>query len=132
MNKKTSKTNGRITIILLSIIVVLLLVTTVATVSYLSKDNSDKKVENAIDEKLVKEVNNNLKDILQLPTDEKPGIGTIQNLDDLKANPFFDDAKVGDRIIIYSKTKRVVLYRMEENRIINICWYSCQLAYSNT
>lgn len=57
---------------------------------------------------------------ITLPTDEDPTIMTVTNLTPLKSQAFFKDAQVGDKVIIYSKSKRAILYRPSENRVIVI------------
>jgi predicted PurR-regulated permease PerM len=72
----------------------------------------------------VVEKSNQLKDqvakIMHLP-DETPTIAEIktEDLDKLKTQAFFRDIKNGDKILIFSKAQKAVIYREEENRIIN-------------
>jgi hypothetical protein len=67
--------------------------------------------------------------IIYLPSDEVPAIGTIENLDKLSSNKFFSSAKAGDSTLIYTKSKKVILYRESENKIVNICWSNCEFSY---
>jgi len=55
-----------------------------------------------------------------LPTGEEPTIATVMDISKLKEQPFFENALVGDRLIIYSESKRAILYRPSENKIIEI------------
>lgn len=58
--------------------------------------------------------------LMVLPTDEKPTVATVVDVDALrKENPtFYKDAKNGDRLIIYST--KAILFRAEDNKIINV------------
>jgi hypothetical protein len=53
-----------------------------------------------------------------LPEGESPTIATVNDAELLSAQPFFKNAKVGDRILIYSESKRAILYRPDTDKII--------------
>ncbi len=55
-----------------------------------------------------------------LPKNERPTVATIKDVSQLKSEPFFDSAKNGDRVLVYTKAKIAILYRDSENKIINI------------
>lgn len=57
--------------------------------------------------------------IYSLPTGEKPVLGTVDDKEKLKDQPFFKDARNGDRLVIYAKAKKAIIYRESENKIIN-------------
>lgn len=63
---------------------------------------------------------NKLSKIIELPKDEIPQLADIIDIDKLKGDPFFSESKNGDKIIIYSKAKKAIIYRLEENKIINV------------
>jgi hypothetical protein len=75
-------------------------------------------------EKVAVEKANQLKDkvslIMHLP-DETPTIAEVktEDIDKLKTQEFFRDIKNGDKILIFSKAQKAVVYREDENRIIN-------------
>ncbi len=58
--------------------------------------------------------------LIALPTDEKPIIATVDDLDKLKENIFFERAKQGDKFLIYVANKKAILYRPSEKRIIDV------------
>ena len=53
-----------------------------------------------------------------LPQGETPTVVTVANLDPLKDQPIFKNAKVGDTLLIFTKAKKAILYRQSENKII--------------
>lgn len=57
---------------------------------------------------------------LVLPEDEEPTIATVTNLDDLAGQPFFANAKVGDRVLIYTKARKAILYDPIADRLIEV------------
>ncbi|HRY62935.1 MAG TPA: hypothetical protein P5056_04170 [Candidatus Paceibacterota bacterium] len=58
--------------------------------------------------------------MINLPADEVPTIATVTNLEPLKDNVFFTNAKLGDTVLIYAKSAKAILFRTSENRIIEI------------
>ncbi|HEV7702242.1 MAG TPA: hypothetical protein VGO63_02250 [Candidatus Paceibacterota bacterium] len=58
--------------------------------------------------------------IMVLPTDEVPTIATVSDPEALKGQVFFADAKVGDKVLIYTNAKKAVLYDPEVNKIVNV------------
>lgn len=59
-----------------------------------------------------------VKNVMELPDDEEPVIATITDPEQLKDQEFFENAKTGDKILMYKEKKLAVLYRMESNEII--------------
>lgn len=56
---------------------------------------------------------------IKLPQDEKPTIATIQDVQILQSQqPFFKDAKNGDRLILYSN--KAIIYSEKENILVNV------------
>lgn len=58
--------------------------------------------------------------IYLLPEGETPTIATVTDPDKLKSKIFFANAKSGDKVLIYTKADKVILYRPSENKIINV------------
>ena len=57
---------------------------------------------------------------VELPEGEDPTWATVTDPSKLSGQAFFAQAKVGDKVIIYSKSKKAILYRPSENRVIEI------------
>lgn len=55
-----------------------------------------------------------------LPEGETPSIATIVNIDSLKINPFYANAKNGDKVLIYFQAKKAYIYNPEMDLIINM------------
>ncbi|MHB0978179.1 MAG: hypothetical protein ACYC1K_02130 [Minisyncoccota bacterium] len=65
---------------------------------------------------LIEEVNELLRPAS--PPEGTPTIMPIVDLEPLKDQPIFRNARVGDTLLIYNEAKRAILYRQSENRII--------------
>ncbi len=55
-----------------------------------------------------------------LPKDEIPTIATVLDTKTLPNQPIFTNTQNGDKIVIYPKSKKVIVYRPRENRIVDI------------
>lgn len=68
----------------------------------------------------VKTLTDKLGKLIKLPSDEDPNVATVLDQEKLKDQPFFVNAKNGDKIVIYSQKKVAILYRESENIIIEV------------
>lgn len=57
--------------------------------------------------------------IMELPKDEQPQIAAVTDREKLGEDPFFTNAKNGDYLVVYSKARKIIIYRDSENKIIN-------------
>lgn len=64
-------------------------------------------------------VTNALSQHMILPQDEKPILATVTDKSLLKT-PFLREADNGDKVIIYEKAKKVIIYRPSVDRIVSI------------
>ena len=62
----------------------------------------------------------NVGDLMNLPDDELPTIATVTDVEAVFGQPFFKDAKNGDKVLIYTNTGKAILYRPGENKIIEV------------
>src|SRR5687768_12723473 len=59
-------------------------------------------------------------ELFVLPKGEEPTVAEIQDLDKLKGQEFFVNAKNGDYVLIYTKAKVAFLYRESEGKLVNV------------
>jgi hypothetical protein len=57
---------------------------------------------------------------IDLPTDEEPTIAEVKDLEKLKGKAFFSEAQNGDKVLIYSRNKKAVLYRPAIDKVIEV------------
>lgn len=58
--------------------------------------------------------------LMTLPEGENPTIATVTDVEKLKEQQFFRNAQNGDKVLIYPNSRRVILYRSSEKRIIEV------------
>jgi len=56
--------------------------------------------------------------VADLPTNERPSVYTVSDKQKLKQDPFFQRVQNGDKVLIYTKSDRAVLYRPSTAKII--------------
>lgn len=52
--------------------------------------------------------------------EEVPTIATVTDLEKLKDQAFFKNAKVGDKVLIYIKARKAILYDAQADKIIEL------------
>ena len=55
-----------------------------------------------------------------LPEKETPTVATITDVNKLNAQPFFKQAKNGDKVVIYPLARKIILYRPSLQKIVDI------------
>ena len=58
--------------------------------------------------------------LIALPTDEKPTVATVSDVEKLKDQPFFKNAANGDKVLIYTNAKKAILYRPSEKKVVEV------------
>lgn len=74
--------------------------------------------------KEIKALTEKMSQIAVLPEDETPTVLTISDLTKLHSNPFFKNAKLKDKILIFKKAERIILYDPIGHKIVNMGPYS--------
>ncbi len=58
--------------------------------------------------------------LVVLPEGETPTVATVSDAEALKSQPFFKNAKQGDKVLIYAQSKKAILYSVEMNKILEV------------
>lgn len=106
-------------IIIGCVILVLLIVISVLAWKYqtATKDPAKKSQEKALAE--AEKVTKQVSVIYQIPTDEAPTVALIEDKSKLGSEEFYKNAQNGDYVLIFSQNKFAIIYRQNENKIIN-------------
>lgn len=78
-------------------------------------DNKEQSVQKEIDfliEKIGKHI--------ILPVGEEPVLATVSDVEKVRNKAFFQQAKNGDKVLIYTKARKAILYRLSTDRIIEV------------
>lgn len=57
--------------------------------------------------------------LIQLPEGEEPQIATVTDIEKLKDQAFFQKAKNGDKVLIYTSAKKAILYDPDTKKIVD-------------
>lgn len=76
-----------------------------------------KKNPQQASEDITKSVVEKVGKLIILPEGEQPTLATVSDPSKLKNQPFFANAEIGDRVLIYSTAKKAILYSEKENKI---------------
>jgi hypothetical protein len=115
--------------IFLALICVFILSLVTAIYFYIQYQQSQKYLKNPTlvekekTDKVVAEVGK----LMDLPKNEEPTLGDVADTTKLKDQPFFAKAKNGDKILIYTQKREIILYRESTNKIINVAPISINL-----
>lgn len=58
--------------------------------------------------------------LIVLPSGETPTIATVTDITKLKSQPFFQNAKNGDKVLIYANAKEAILYDPVLKKVLNV------------
>lgn len=59
-------------------------------------------------------------EIAVLPEDETPTVATVTDPEALAGQEFFKNTKIGDKVIIYSKARKAILYDPVNHKIVEM------------
>lgn len=58
--------------------------------------------------------------VIELPNDEVPTLAIVSDPEELKSQPFFANAQIGDVVLIYTASKKAVLWRPSAKKLIEV------------
>lgn len=116
-NNHKNRTHKQISGYLISIILIVILITLGYFYYKLEDQNKKLNFSENLDSAMVL---TNVGKLIVLPTDEDPTIATVADLNALKGQPFFEKAEIGDKVLIYKRAAKAILYRPRENKVIDI------------
>ncbi len=79
-----------------------------------------KKKSEGTDKTEVLAVLDKVSKLIEIPTDEEPTVATVTDKEKLKEQKFFAKAENEDKVIIFVKAQKAILYRPSWNKIIEV------------
>lgn len=114
--EKTQKKRRIIVPVLAALLILTVIGFGVVYKKYTDVKNNPEKVAQAEIADIVQKADK----IISLPKDETPILATVSDSDKLKDQPFFAEAKNDDKLLIYTKAKKAILYRPSSNMVVNV------------
>jgi hypothetical protein len=101
---------------ILVILITLVLILTFLAIFFYTKSIRARDPNTAEIKSLIRKIGKHM----VLPKNELPAVSTISDPEFYKNEVFFNGAQSGDKVLIYSKARRAVLFSVDKERIINI------------
>ncbi len=106
------------------IVMALLVVVGLGGAGYMYRENAKlKKDINTTKQKSPEDLNKELiakvGNLIILPAEEAPTILTVDDKTKLKDQPFLQSAENGDRVFVFTKAKKAIIYRESLNKIVD-------------
>lgn len=113
---------------LMTVIVVLVVIGLIAGLAFLLNDRRQLKGEvaklsqvqqtdpDSEDKQLIAAVGR----LIEVPIDESPTVATVVDAEKVKTQAFFINAQNGDKVLLYTKASKAIIYRPSTNKIIEV------------
>lgn len=109
--------NNRITLIAGGVVIIAVVAIAAAGFFWMKWQAQSNPEKSAKDE--VASVLTAVAKLMVLP-EEQPTVATVKDPEKLKDQIFFANAKTSDKVLIYSKARKAILYRPSEDKIIEV------------
>jgi hypothetical protein len=123
LSKNTRAVLGRRSLLTVIIVILVVIAAVGSSIYFYTKYQNAKNVLGNSTKVQVEESTsliNKIGKLIELPKDENPRIATVSDITKLKGDSFFKNAKNGDKILIYVKAKKAILYDPVSNKIVNV------------
>lgn len=67
-----------------------------------------------------KQLASDVSSLIDLPADETPTVATVTDVTKVKDKPFFAKAQNGDKVLLYAKSSKAILYRPATKKLIEV------------
>lgn len=101
---------------LITVLVILLLIATGGAIYFYKQAQAGKKDP----QKDLQQTITSVGKLMVLPSDEVPTLATVSDPDKLKDQAFFANAQMGDKVLIYTKARKAILYSPSKNVIVEV------------
>jgi len=103
-------------------LIILALIIAPSAFFYKKSQDAEKKLSNSseVNQKVVDDVVTRVNKHYLLPTDEKPTLVTVTDVSKVKEQPFFARAENGDKALVYTQSRKAILYRPSKDVVIEV------------
>lgn len=108
--------NNRIIIGVIVVVVVIVL----GGGGYYFYSQKPQSIKGAAAQEEVKKMVAEVGKLIELPTGEDPTVATVTDITKLKDQLFFQKAKNGDKVLIYTNAKKAILYNPTSKKILDV------------
>jgi hypothetical protein len=106
--------------IILPILVVLLVILAGLSFYFYREANALKENPQAAAQKEAERLVTIVGKLIDLPEGEIPTVATVSDPERLRDQPFFEKAKVGDKVLLYSNAKKAYLFDPASNKLLEV------------
>lgn len=68
----------------------------------------------------IEKVKSEVSKLIDVPQDEDPTVASVTDASQLQNQQFYSKAQNGDKVLLYGKARKAILYRPSENKIIEV------------
>lgn len=126
-SRPSKKTVGKARTAILVLSVIIFLVVIAGLVKLVQDKNDLKKQVNTLSQAQktdaadeAKQLSAEVGKLIELPSDEVPTIATVVDIEKVKSQAFFTNAQNGDKVLLYAKSSKAILYRPSAKKIIEV------------
>ena len=105
-------------VIFLAVILLLVVGSLLSAFYFFQQYQKIKKNPEIVSQEEVRAITAAISKSIELPSDEQPTVATVTDQEKLKSQDFFKKALNGDKVLIYTKAHKAILYRPSTDRII--------------
>ncbi|MDQ5950068.1 MAG: hypothetical protein QG585_8 [Patescibacteria group bacterium] len=102
------------------IVTILLVVAALLSVFFFIQYRSSLKDPDALNREKIESLVVKVEKLIDLPQGELPTLAEITSIENLKDQPFFAKAKVGDQVLLYTVARKAYLYDPVANVIVEV------------
>ncbi len=106
--------------VFINIIILVIIGTSLSFGGYFYYKYSKLERASTISQKNIKDLISKVGDLYLIPEGEEPTIATVSDPNALRSQLFFISSQKGDKVLIFSKAGKAVLYRPSINKIIEV------------
>lgn len=109
-------------LLLSAVIIILVALSSFLVYGYIHSQNEVKRLSNPQESarEETRQLTAKVGRLVEIPSNETPTVATVDDVAKLKDQPFYTNAKTGDKVLIFNQARRAFLYRPSTDKVIEI------------